>query len=110
MTWKILGKQLNVSSRTLHSLLHFREISQFYIHDVVLDNVFDECGVDQLSVDVRIGILPIFRQFAFDPDRASLKSITEMIALLEARRPNAMLLADSIRSVALPEQFRTKVQ
>ncbi len=94
----------NLNRRLSEPILHLvlehtaREVANFYLNDVVLDNMFDESGVEQLAVDVRLGILPIFRQFAFDPDRASLQSLGETLALLEARRANAMLLADSIRS------------
>ena len=31
------------------------------LKDVVLDNFFDEAGVEQLAVDVRRGIVPVFR-------------------------------------------------
>ena len=69
-----------------------------YLKDVVLDNFFDEAGVEQLAVDVRRGIVPVFRQFNFDPDRAALSALSEILVLLEARRPNALLLADAVRA------------
>ena len=75
-----------------------REVADFYLKDVVLDNFFDEPGIEQLAVDIRLGIMPVFRQFNFDPDRAAMSALAEMLVLLEARRPNALLLADAVRA------------
>ena len=76
----------------------FQKVADFYLKDVVLDNFFDEPGIEQLAVDIRLGIMPVFRQFNFDPDRAAMSALAEMLVLLEARRPNALLLADAVRA------------
>ena len=94
----------NLSRRVCDAVLQLvlehaaREVADFYLKDVVLDNFFDEPGINQLAVDVRLGIMPVFRQFNFDPDRASMSALAEILVLLEARRPNALLLAEAIRT------------
>ena len=94
----------NLSRRVCDAVLQLvlehaaREVADFYLKDVVLDNVFDEAGIEQLAVDVRLGIVPVFRQFNLDPDRAAMSALAEMLVLLEARRPNALLLAEAVRA------------
>lgn len=55
-TWMTMTKIIDFSI-----CRSFQKVADFYLKDVVLDNFFDEPGIEQLAVDIRLGILPVFR-------------------------------------------------
>ena len=105
--FQALAAQLNAISLKLNEDLASSvvtklglQLGEFFLHEIILENMFDQEGIKQLGIDIEKGLLPTLGQHSMQVRNVNHEilglKLAEAMKLLEMKSSNAKLLNETL--------------